>query len=69
MVGAALSREYIAHECAPAEISNMIGGMHQAKFHPGYWSFVDKEIKKFPGRERETSDNLEHFSIDTMKML
>jgi hypothetical protein len=23
--GAALSREYIAHECAPAEISNIFG--------------------------------------------
>jgi len=25
MVGAALSREFIAHECAPTEISNMSG--------------------------------------------
>jgi len=25
MVGAALSRESIAHECAPTEISNMFG--------------------------------------------
>jgi hypothetical protein len=26
MVGAALSREFIAHECAPTEIPNMPGG-------------------------------------------
>jgi len=25
MIGAALSREFIAHECAPTEISNMSG--------------------------------------------
>ena len=40
MVGAALSREFIAHECAPTEISNMVR-RYQASFHLGYWSFVD----------------------------
>jgi hypothetical protein len=43
MVGAALSREFIAHECAPTEISNMVR-RYQASFHLGYWSFVDKQI-------------------------
>jgi len=32
MVGAALSREFIAHECAPAEISNMFGWRLRKKF-------------------------------------
>jgi hypothetical protein len=42
MVGAALSRECIAHECAPTEISNMSGYKVSSQCHPGYWGFVDK---------------------------
>jgi len=44
LVGAALSRECIAHKCAPTEISNMSGEKVASQFSSGYWSFVDKQI-------------------------
>jgi hypothetical protein len=44
MVGAALRREFIAHECAPTKISNMFDENSCSGFHPGYWSFVDKQL-------------------------
>ena len=44
MVGAALSRECIAHECAPTEISNMADEKVASQFSSGYWSFVDKQM-------------------------
>jgi site-specific recombinase XerD len=40
LVGAALSREYIAHECAPTEI-NQLHRMHQHYHHLGDFHFHD----------------------------
>jgi len=39
MVGAALSREFIAHECAPTEISNMSGYKVSSQFSSGIREF------------------------------
>jgi hypothetical protein len=47
MVGAALSRECMAHECAPTEMSNILMSTYEASFHPDYWSVVDKRIVLF----------------------
>jgi len=39
MVGAALSRECIAHECAPTEIANMSGEKVSRQFSSGILEF------------------------------
>jgi hypothetical protein len=53
MVGAALSRECIAHECAPSEIANMSGYKVSSQFLSGILDFCGQANKSiFSSREK-----------------